>query len=313
MAVRAGHGEQAGGSYGAAPNRSTAAVDGPVGVRPAVLALPEHQLPVHALARHQPLDPDPHQPDPGPLQPERVVRADRRRGRPPGSRRWPRPGCGDRVIVVKSANRTVRVTVRPATPATRIRLGDPVGQPEHLAQDRLAVVGVAAEGLVGAHALVGVAAEPARRPAPGPATTCVGRCPRPARGGGAPSAAPTARCRVRNGVCATSPTVTRPSRCSSSRVFSPTPYSSPTSSGCRNGVTTVGGHDDHAVGLGATAGQLGHRQRRGHADRAGDALLVVDPWRAAARRSASGVPSRRARAADVEERLVERQHLAPAG
>ena len=109
--------------------------------------------------------------------------------------------------------------------------GDPVREPEQLPQDHLPVVGVAGEGLVGAHRLVGLAADRAV------GVIAAGRCPRPARAAGCRGGRPTARWRVRTGVWATSPTVIRPSRCSIAWVFSPTPHSSPTSSGCRNAVT----------------------------------------------------------------------------
>ena len=68
----------------------------------------------------------------------------------------------ERVIVVKSAKRTFSVTVRPATPAVPHPPGDLGGEPQQLAQDHGRVVGVAAEGLVGPHALVGILGGPAR-------------------------------------------------------------------------------------------------------------------------------------------------------
>ena len=113
--------QQARGPNGGLAEPESGPIDRPVGLRPAVLALTEDQLTLHRLARDQPLDPHPHQPDPGPLQPQGVVELQRRCGRSPGSRRWPPRCVRERVIVVKSANRTLMVTVRPATPATRIR------------------------------------------------------------------------------------------------------------------------------------------------------------------------------------------------
>ena len=74
-------------------------------------------------------------------------------------------------------------------------------------------------------------------------------------------------------------------------------------------MTRVGRHDDHPVGLGPAAGQLGDRHRRRHPDRAGDALLVVDGGAQLLGDLAAASPSRRVDAADVEERLVEREHL----
>ncbi len=64
-----------------------------------------------------------------------------------------------------------------------------------------------------------------------------------------PAAWPSARTRVSTGVCATSPTVASPSRSSASSVFSPTPHSSPTGSGCRKATTRSAGTTSRPSGL----------------------------------------------------------------
>ncbi len=51
------------------------------------------------------------------------------------------------------------------------------------------------------------------------------------------------------GVCAISPTVRRPSRCSCSAVFSPTPHSAPTGSGCRYSIVCAAGTTSSPSGL----------------------------------------------------------------
>ena len=169
------------------------------------------------VARHQPLDPHPDQPDPGPLQ------ARARRSSPAAvavdlaghvGGLGHRAGAGDRGEVGEPHLERDGAAGHPGGP-------HPAGSPwpraaAARAATTVAVVGVAAEGLVGAHALVGLVrargGRGRRRSVP-QARWCSWRPRRP----------PTARWRVASGVCATSPTVRRPSRCSSSRVFSPTP------------------------------------------------------------------------------------------
>ena len=111
------------------------------------------------------------------------------------------------------------------------------------------------------------------------------------------------------GVLAMSPTVRRPSRGSSSSVFSPTPHSAPTGSGCRKATTSCGGDDEQAVGLAPGRGELGDElacSRR--------PTEQVMPCSSATRSRIScadlGGPAEPAdRAGDVEERLVEGQRL----
>ena len=63
------------------------AVDGLVGLRPAVLAVAEDELALHPGARHQALHPHADEPDPGPLQAERVEHANLER---PGAQAHPK-------------------------------------------------------------------------------------------------------------------------------------------------------------------------------------------------------------------------------
>ena len=210
-------------------------------------------------------------------------------------------------MVVKSANRTVIETVRPATPATRIRRGDLGGQLEQLAQHHLAVVDVATEGLLGAHRLVGVAAR-ARTPTD------------PARCDLAPVGPPGQLVEL-----AAEPVADRALQGAQRGVRDVADGDQPEPVQHRLGLLPhaveltdvervqergdrLGRDDDHAVGLGPAAGQLGHRDRGGHPDRAGDALLVVDRG-AQLLGDLDRRPEPPGRAADVEERLVEGDHL----
>ena len=253
----------------ASPRTEPGPVDRPVGVGPAVLPLPEHQLPVHGPARA----PVP-RPGPRPGGSGRAAGRGRRRGA--RAARWTSwvtsvasGRVRDRVMVVKSANRTVIVTVRPATPAARIRR---VTRPESRSSSRaddVAVVGVAAEGLVGAHGLLGVVGGAARRElatvgAPGQlvevaAEAVADRALEGAQRGVRDVADGDQAEAVQQvaGLLPHSPQLAHVER-------------------VQEGGDRLGGYDDHAVGLGAPAGQLGQRHRRGHAHRAGDALLVVD-------------------------------------
>ena len=100
--------------------------------------------------------------------------------RRPGRRRCARARVRERVIVVKSANRTLRTTVRPTQARARSRAADALGQPEQLAQHDLRVVDVAWRTSPPRRC-----SSPARRAPPGG-----GRGPRPARAGDAPGGLP---------------------------------------------------------------------------------------------------------------------------
>ena len=173
-----------------------------------------------------------------------------------------------------------------------------LGEPQQLPAYDLGVVDVAGERLLGADALVRlVRHHPARVPAP--ATARAGATRRPS---------PSARTRVCTGVFAMSPTVRRPSRVSSFSVFSPTPHSAPTGSGCRKADDPVGRDDEQPVRLAAGRRQLGDELAARHPDRAGDALLVGHP--VADQLADLGRPAEPADGpGHVEERLVQRQRL----
>ncbi len=107
---------------------------------------------------------------------------------------------------------------------------------------------------------------------------------------------------------ATSPTVEMPRSWSLRAVTAPTPQSRSTGSGCRNVELAVGRHDEQAVGLGDPARDL--REELGARDADGDAQ--PDPFEHVAAQPRRDL-DRRARdagqAADVEERLVDREPL----
>ena len=91
-------------------------------------------------------------------------------------------------------------------------------------------------------------------------------------------------------------------------VFSPTPHSSPTSSGCRKEVIASGGTTTTPSGL---ARRLASLATDTDAATPTEQVMPCSSWTTARSCSAisSGLPSRRAGAADVEERLVERDRL----
>ena len=192
-------------------------------------------------------------------------------------------------MVVKSANRTVIDTVRPATPATRIRLAT-------LAVSRSSSRRITSRSSMSrpkvSWAPIDLSGSP---PIPNtltrPGVTSRRSLPQARSWSWLPSPSPTARWRVRSGVCATSPTVTRPSRCSIAWVFSPTPHSSPTSSGCRNEVTSSGGTTTTPSGL---ARRLASLATEIEAATPTEQVIPCSSWIVA--RSCSAICERRARA-----------------
>ena len=113
---------------------------------------------------------------------------------------------------------------------------------------------------------------------------------------------------VETGVWARSPTVCRPRRCRTSCVFSPTPHSAPTGSGCRKATTSSAGTTSRPSGL-----------HRADASLATNLLLATPTEQVMPCSSIDGGPDPLAdlpraaeaarRAAHVEERLVERDRL----
>ncbi len=162
---------------------------------------------------------------------------------------------------------------------------DPRRETQQLAQHDLTVVGVASEGLVGAHAAVrGVVGSPRLDhpvvAAPGQPVQVAAPAPDPGPGAGSPPGCARGRPRWTG-------------RAGAAPDLGLLPYALE--------LPTRAGAGTRSPGPGArrrprrawqVAGQLGHRHRARDPDRAGDALLVVDRARisSAIRR---GVPSRR--------------------
>ena len=233
---------------------------------------------------------------PGRARARRTGRARWRRAS--GRRRWARAGCGpgDRGEVGEPHLELDRAPGhdRPARSRAAVRS-------HSRSSSRRTTSGSSTsrgEGLLGADALVGLVRDDAALvAAPGQRVQV---------GAGGLARAPDAG--WRSGVFAMSPTVRSPSRSSSSSVFSPTPHSAATGSGCRKATTSAAGTTSMPVGLGPGRGELGDELGGGDPDRAGDALLVGDPVADQLRRSrpAAQPPHR---AGDVEEGLVQRQRL----
>ena len=287
-------------AYGAAAEAQGRRIRRPVGLRPAAVAGTEDELALHPLPRHQALDPHPHQPDPGTLQAEGVVQ--RRRGRVdlPGDVGGvgQGPGAGDRGEVGEPHLQRDRAA---GDPGGAHPPGDLGGESQQLAQDHGRVVGVAAEGLVRPHALVGILGGPTGRErapvgAPGEVVDLgARRHPDAALEGG------------QRGVCH----VADGPQSETVQLFAgllPHAVELTHVERVQEAGHLARRYDEHSVGLGPPAGQLGDRDRPGHPDRAGDPLLVGDPGpdvlgdlqRAA---ETAGGP------ADVEERLVEGDRL----
>ena len=140
-----------------------------------------------------------------------------------------------------------------------------------------------------------------RRPAAGPG------CGR-GRGAGARRRARASRPARPRTAAATSATVHRPRACSRSAVFAPTPHSRSTGSGCRKSSSPSGGTTSRPSGLATPLATLARNFVR-----AMPTVIGRPTCSCTARRSrtaiCSGVPAMPLHAADVEERLVDRQPL----
>ncbi len=143
-----------------------------------------------------------------------------------------------RVIVVKSANLIFTLTVRPANPAVRNR---PAVRSASRSSSRRTTSGSSTSrpNVSSAPMLLSGSCGTTLRSSRPHDRAC--RCE--------PVACPRARTKVCAGVCAMSPTVCSPSRVSSFSVFSPTPHSAPTGSGCRNATTPAAGTTSRPSGL----------------------------------------------------------------
>ena len=248
------------------------------------------------VGRAEVLHPDADQPQPDVLQARRPRRARRRGVETPGRRRWARAGVRERVMVVKSARRSLTLTVRPTCPAARAArppartaAAAPGGSPRGRR--------CRGEGLLGADALVGPCGVTRRSSRPQASAAGARRPPGRARAGGSPQ-----------GSWARSPTVWMPSRCSDLLgALSDAPQRRRRAAGAGS-RHLVGGHDEQAVGLAVARGELGHELGARDPDRAGDAVLVGDLRADHAGRS-GGLPEPARAPRDVEERLVERERL----
>ena len=168
----------------------------------------------------------------------------------------------ERVMVRKSWNRTLIVTVRPATPGRPQPLRHGVAEADELPLQRLEAVVVVGEGLLVADRLGPLVRDDVAVVDPHRQLPEVGAV------GGAEGR----RRRARSSRPARSATVSMPSRCSFSSVFGPTPHSACTGSGWRKASTSSGsttftpspGSGPRAAdaGLGRLRGQLGDELRR---------------------------------------------------
>ena len=231
----------------------------------------------------QPLDPHSDQAQPSALQSERVVEAGHRAvdlhrhvGRlGQGARARDRGEVGEADLEGDGAARHIG---RPHPAA------HPRREAQQLTHDHLAIVGVAGEGLVGAHRALGLVRTGARGQlgavgAPGQVVELAAEVDtdRPLEGAQ----------RGVGDVADGEQTETVEQRL---RLL-PHAVELTDVEGVQERGHLRGRHDEHAVGLGPPAGELGHRHRRRRPHRAGDALLVVDR-----RAQLLGDPGRRAEA-----------------
>ena len=256
------------------------------------------------LPRDQPLHPHPHQPDPRPLEAERVVGtgggAVDLDGHVGGLGEGARAGDGGEVGEPQGEGDGAAGDPGHPHPST-----DPGREPQQLAHHDLAVVGVAAEGLLCPHRPVRLAPEERRRvaghhrPPVGPprqlvevAAEVVADRALEGAGRGVGDVADGDQAQPvehRAGLLPHAVELADVERVEELR-------------------DPLGRHHHDPVGLGQLAAELGDRRRGRDPHRAGDPLLVVDD-----RPQLLGDLERGAepsgRTADVEERLVEREHL----
>ena len=113
------------------------------------------------------------------------------------------------------------------------------------------------------------------------------------RHAGPPGTAPRDFCRDGRGVAATSATVKIPSRASTSRVLAPTPHNAWTGRVCRYSTVRCLFDEQHAVGLAAGGGDLGHEFAGRDAHRCRDTRSRQSSCRRIKAPISRGVPSRR--------------------
>ena len=236
---------------------------------------------------------------PGPGR-RRVVEGAGRRRR----RSWPTSvGVGsvrDRVIVVKSAKRTLMLTrcgrpARPPASRAAVRSASRSSSRRITAWSSTSVSKVSSAPM----RLVRLVRAP---PAAGPG-------PRPARAGARPAASPSARCRRGSGVAARSPTVSQAEPGQLLRgALADAPQRRRPAAGAGSRARRSAGTTSSPSGLHRAEASLATNLRRRHPDRAGDALLVGDPG-ADQLADPAGPAEPAPGAADVEERLVQRQRL----
>ena len=264
-------------------------VDGAVGLGPAALARAEHQLALARVARGtRPSTRTPTSRIRARCSPRRGEQVAPRCGRSPGSRRWPPPSVRDRVIVVKSANRTLQrhraaghlgrphPAGRPWPRAAAARAGSPRGRRCRGRTSRRRPCSCPARRLPRRAVTV-------RRSSP-QASWCsvVGHAPR--RPHAAASPAGCARRRRRS--CS-------PSRCSMLGGLLPHPPQLVDVERVQErGDLLAAAPRPRPSGLARRLASLASRDGGGHPDRAGDALLVVDPG-AQLLGDGAGEPSRR--------------------
>ena len=177
------------------------------------------------------------------------------------------------MIVRKSSNRTLSVTVRPATPVAPQPPGHRVGHADELALERRPVVVVVGEGLLVADRLGPLVGHDR------PVVDAVGQLTE------VPAVGLAHRADERRlGQVGEVADGARPRGARAARVAGPTPHSARTGSGSQEGELLVRGHDRARPapgsgpvrvtrGLAASDASLATNFVGGHADRAGQALL----------------------------------------
>ena len=247
------------------PNRPTAWSTARSASRQPRSRSPSSQLPGRAPGRGDALDPDADQPDPRPVELEAVVeraggRVDLRAGVGRGRQG---PGPGDRAEVGEAH---LELTVRPACPDAR---------------SRAAVFSASRSSSRwitpwSSTSTSNVSSAPIERSGSS-GTTARGSCPLASACRWPATPSPSARASAGSGSAARSPTVRRPRAAQVARGALADAPQRPDRQRLQERPNAVGRHDEQPVRLASRRRELGHELRRGHPDRAGDALLVGDP------------------------------------